>query len=85
MRAERVDGNDVLAVRDATRRAVELARKEKLPTLLEAVSFRHRGHSVVDPDRYRPRELVEQGRAQDPIPAVRAGAARGRADRRGRR
>ena len=40
MRAERVDGNDVLAVRDATLRAVDLARKEKLPTVLEAVSFR---------------------------------------------
>src|SRR5215216_7784706 len=68
MHAERVDGNDLLAVRDATLRAVELARTEKLPSVLETVSFRHRGHSVVDPDRYRPREYVEQGRAQDPIP-----------------
>jgi pyruvate dehydrogenase E1 component alpha subunit len=68
MHAERVDGNDVLAVRDATLRAVELARKEKLPSVLETVSFRHRGHSVVDPDRYRPRDFVEKGRAQDPIP-----------------
>ena len=68
MSAERVDGNDLLAVRDATLRAVELARKEKLPTVLETVSFRHRGHSVVDPDRYRSRELVEKGRALDPIP-----------------
>jgi len=68
MAAERVDGNDVLAVRDATMRAVELARKEKLPTVLETVSFRHRGHSVVDPDRYRPRDFVERGRALDPIP-----------------
>jgi pyruvate dehydrogenase E1 component alpha subunit len=64
-----VDGNDLLAVRDATLRAVELARTEKLPTVLETISFRHRGHSVVDPDRYRSRELVEQGRARDPIPA----------------
>ena len=69
MRAERVDGNDLLAVRDATLRAVEAGRKDKVPTVLEAVSFRHRGHSVVDPDRYRPREFVEQGRARDPIPA----------------
>jgi pyruvate dehydrogenase E1 component alpha subunit len=69
MHAERVDGNDLLAVRDAALRAVELARKEKLPSVLEAVSFRQRGHSVVDPDRYRARELVEQGRSQDPIPA----------------
>jgi pyruvate dehydrogenase E1 component alpha subunit len=69
MRSERVDGNDLLAVRDATLRAVEVARKQKLPSVLETVSFRHRGHSVVDPDRYRSRELVEQGRARDPIPA----------------
>jgi len=69
MHAERVDGNDLLAVRDATLRAVELARTEKLPSVLETVSFRHRGHSVVDPDRYRPREYVEQGRSRDPIPA----------------
>jgi pyruvate dehydrogenase E1 component alpha subunit len=69
MQAERVDGNDLLAVRDATLRAVELARKKKLPSVLETVSFRHRGHSVVDPDRYRPREYVEQGRSRDPIPA----------------
>lgn len=69
MNAERVDGNDVLAVRDASLRAVELARKEKLPTVLETVSFRHRGHSVVDPDRYRSREFVEKGRSLDPIPA----------------
>jgi pyruvate dehydrogenase E1 component alpha subunit len=69
MHAERVDGNDLLAVRDATVRAVDLARKEKLPTVLEAVSFRHRGHSVVDPDRYRSRDFVEKGRALDPIPA----------------
>jgi len=68
MHAERVDGNDVLAVRDATLRAVELARKEKLPSVLEAVSFRQRGHSVVDPDRYRTRDLVEKGRSMDPIP-----------------
>ena len=72
MRAERVDGNDVLAVRDAMLRAVEAGRKEKAPSVLDVVSFRWRGHSVVDPDRYRSRELVEQGRAQDPILAYAA-------------
>jgi pyruvate dehydrogenase E1 component alpha subunit len=72
MAAERVDGNDLLAVRDATRRAVERGRTEKKPTLLEAVSFRQRGHSVVDPARYRSKEDVEAGRALDPIPAMRA-------------
>lgn len=72
MASERVDGNDLLAVRDATRRAVERARTESLPTLLEAVSFRMRGHSVVDPARYRSKEEVERGRAQDPVAAFRA-------------
>ena len=71
MASERVDGNDVLAVREAARRAVRRAREEHLPTLLEAVSFRLRGHSVVDPARYRSREEVERGQAQDPIPAFR--------------
>jgi pyruvate dehydrogenase E1 component alpha subunit len=72
MASERVDGNDALAVRDAARRAVERAREQSLPTLLEAVSFRMRGHSVVDPARYRSKEEVEAGRAQDPVVAFRA-------------
>jgi pyruvate dehydrogenase E1 component alpha subunit len=72
MASERVDGNDLLAVREAARRAVDRARKESLPTLLEAVSFRMRGHSVVDPARYRSKEEVERGRAKDPVVAFRA-------------
>jgi pyruvate dehydrogenase E1 component alpha subunit len=72
MASERVDGNDVLAVRDAARRAVERARAGSQPTLLETVSFRMRGHSVVDPARYRSKEEVERGRAQDPVVAFRA-------------
>jgi pyruvate dehydrogenase E1 component alpha subunit len=67
MRSERVDGNDLLAVRDATRRAIDVARGESLPTLLEAVSYRFRGHSVVDPSKYRPEEEVQRWRALDPI------------------
>ena len=56
MHGERVDGSDVLAVRDATRR-VRRARPqgEASRPILEAVSFRFRGHSVIDPDRYRDR------------------------------
>lgn len=64
---ERVDGNDVLACRDAMARAVARAREEKLPTLLEAVSYRLRGHSVVDPARYRPQAEVEEAMRQDPV------------------
>jgi pyruvate dehydrogenase E1 component alpha subunit len=68
MYSERVDGTDVLAVRDAMRRAAKLAREQHEPSLIEAVSYRFRGHSVVDPDRYRDREEVERSRTQqDPI------------------
>lgn len=67
MRSERVDGNDPLAVRDAVRRAAEIARSDREPSLIEAVSYRFRGHSVVDPDRYRPKDEVTQGREHDPV------------------
>lgn len=62
-----VDGNDVLATRDATREAVERARKDHTPSLLDIKSFRLKGHSVVDPDRYREGKYLEQIRAQDPL------------------
>jgi pyruvate dehydrogenase E1 component alpha subunit len=69
MASWRVDGNDVLAVRDAVRNAASLAREQHEPGLVEAVSFRFRGHSVVDPDRYRDKQEVQQGRDADPIAA----------------
>jgi pyruvate dehydrogenase E1 component alpha subunit len=65
--SERVDGTDVLAVRDAMRRAVKLAREQQEPSLIEATSFRFKGHSVVDPDQYRDKDEVQRGRQQDPI------------------
>ena len=68
----RVDGNDVLAVRDAMRTAAKLAREKHEPSLVEAVSFRFRGHSVVDPDRYRDKEEVQKGRSNDPVAAFSA-------------
>jgi pyruvate dehydrogenase E1 component alpha subunit len=61
-----VDGNDVLTVRDATREAVERARAERMPTLMNVKSYRLKGHSVVDPDRYRSEEYIQEIRAQDP-------------------
>ena len=69
---QRVDGNDVLAVRDAARAALERARGEYQPGLLEAVSYRLRGHSVVDPAKYRTTEDAERVRREDPLPAFRA-------------
>ena len=69
MASWRVDGNDILAVRDAVRNAANLSREQHEPSLVEAVSFRFRGHSVVDPDRYRDKQEVQLGRAADPIVA----------------
>ena len=68
MHGERVDGTDVLAMRTATRRLRERAEKEREPAILEAISFRFRGHSVIDSDRYRNPEEVKHGRStQDPV------------------
>jgi pyruvate dehydrogenase E1 component alpha subunit len=64
---EEVDGNDVIAVRDAVRKAVERARTERMPSLLDIKSFRLKGHSVVDPDRYRAADYLQQIRGQDPL------------------
>jgi len=65
--SEVVDGNDVLAVYEATQEAVERARKGNGPTLIECKTYRHKGHSRVDPAKYRPREEVEGWLAKDPI------------------
>ena len=62
-----VDGNDVLAVYEATQRAVERARKGEGPTLIECKTYRLKGHSRVDPAKYRPKEEVEEWLAKDPI------------------
>src|SRR5712691_5756652 len=65
--SEFVDGMDVLAVREATLRAVERARKESLPTLLEVSTYRFMGHSMSDPGNYRTRAEIERHQERDPI------------------
>lgn len=65
----RVDGQDVLAVRDAAADLVERARSEQRPFLLEAMSHRMKGHSVVDPAKYRSKEEAEEAKANDPVAA----------------
>src|SRR2546423_1818403 len=65
--SESVDGMDVLAVREATLRAVERARKEYLPTLLEVRTYRFMGHSMSDPGNYRTRAEIERHQERDPI------------------
>jgi pyruvate dehydrogenase E1 component alpha subunit len=66
---ERVDGMDVLAVREAVAEGVRLAREERRPTLLEAFTYRYRGHSAADPEVYRERDEVEEWQQKDPIEA----------------
>jgi len=65
--AEFVDGMDVLAVREATLRAVDRARKESLPTLLEVRTYRFMGHSMSDPGNYRTRAEIERHQERDPL------------------
>jgi len=67
MAAEVVDGMDVLAMRQATQRAVERARKDSLPTLLEARTYRYMGHSMSDPGKYRTRQEIEKHQERDPL------------------
>jgi pyruvate dehydrogenase E1 component alpha subunit len=69
MANEVVDGQDVLIMNTAMERAVQRARNEKLPTLLEVRTYRFMGHSMSDPihGHYRTREEVEGQRKRDPI------------------
>jgi pyruvate dehydrogenase E1 component alpha subunit len=68
LRGERVDGNDLLAVYGATRRARERAVRGEGATLLECVTYRIEGHSTSDdPRAYRPPEVVEPWRKKDPL------------------
>lgn len=67
MPAVQIDGNDVLAVRDAVHQAAESSRAGGGPQLIEAMTYRFRGHSMGDPQRYRTKDEVEQAKARDPI------------------
>ena len=67
MASEFVDGMDVLHVRNATMRAVERARKDYLPTLLEIRAYRYMGHSMSDPGKYRTTEEIKKYQERDPI------------------
>jgi TPP-dependent pyruvate/acetoin dehydrogenase alpha subunit len=62
-----VDGNDVLAVREATLAAVERARAGGGPTLLECKTYRWRGHYIGDPEQYRTKEEIAQWQERCPI------------------
>jgi pyruvate dehydrogenase E1 component alpha subunit len=69
MPAWTVDGMDVLAVRDATARALTAIRADGGPVFLELRTYRFRAHSMFDPDLYRDREEIDRWRERDPIPS----------------
>jgi pyruvate dehydrogenase E1 component alpha subunit len=67
MARETVDGHDVFAVRAAIHTAAKRAREQNLPTLVEAKTYRYRGHSMSDPAKYRTQQDVDQWKSRDPI------------------
>jgi pyruvate dehydrogenase E1 component alpha subunit len=69
--AEIIDGNDVLAVRAAMAVAVQRARDGNGPTIIEAQTYRHYGHSRADPAKYRPSDEVQRWMARDPLDLAR--------------
>ena len=92
LKSEVIDGNDVVAVAAAIGQAADRARAGGGPALLEAVTYRHFGHSRTDPAKYRPADEVEQWLKRDPLVVARsrlaelgvAGTAADAADERAR-
>jgi pyruvate dehydrogenase E1 component alpha subunit len=68
----RVDGMDVLAMRETVAEHIRIAREDRRPTMIEAFTYRFRGHSAADPEVYRTKEEVEEWRKKDPIEAFAA-------------
>jgi pyruvate dehydrogenase E1 component alpha subunit len=71
MPADKVDGMTPEAVHESVARAVKRAREGDGPTLLELKTYRYKGHSVSDPQKYRSKEEVDEYKDQDPINKVR--------------
>ena len=67
MEHERVDGMDVMAVYEAAKKAIQAVRSGSGPRMLEIMTYRFRGHSMGDPERYRKQEEVKKWEEQDPI------------------
>ena len=67
MEAIQVDGMNVLDVLHQTGEIVEKTRKDSKPRFIEAVTYRFKGHSVVDPDKYRDEKEKEEHRKSDPV------------------
>lgn len=62
-----IDGHDIFSVRAGIHAAVKRAREQSLPTLIEARTYRYRGHSMADPAKYRTEEDLAQWKARDPL------------------
>jgi len=67
MKNGQADGNDVMKVHEAAQQAIDYVRKESQPYLLEVITYRYRGHSMGDPERYRKQEEVKHWQESDPI------------------
>jgi TPP-dependent pyruvate/acetoin dehydrogenase alpha subunit len=65
--AYQVDGNDVLAVYEKTKEAIEACRNGKGPVMIEAKTYRHGGHHVNDPGLYMPKDRLEYYKSKDPV------------------
>lgn len=67
MAHDTIDGDDIFVVYDRLKEAIDLARKENLPTFLDVKTYRYRGHSMSDPARYRTKDEVDEHMHRDPI------------------
>ena len=70
MPAEAIDGMKPEIVHDALSKAVKRAREKQGPTLLEIKTYRYKGHSISDPQKYRSKEEVDEYKGMDPIQQV---------------
>ncbi len=70
--SDTVDGNDIIAVYEVTKKAVERARNGDGPTLIEADTMRMRGHAIHDDAKYVPKEQLEYWETRDPVETFRA-------------
>ena len=70
MPADTIDGMSAEAVHDGISRAAKRAREKGGPTLLEIKTYRYKGHSISDPQKYRTKEEVEEYKSKDPIQQV---------------